>query len=253
MVAPVLYQSIKLTGSAGIFDHTTASYPKTNAEPSNIRLRISQTKTHNLTLVKNIDFVHHAESYCSEHWRSARLSVSHMRIMIDPLDSRLDQRWSPCACIHRIKPDKLILGIESTSTPHHWIKPTNKTIVLSNGSELVFPWDRHRITEFFKILPRRQLVLVFWSLPPKISSDTPWTMSTWELFQHAMLPTAIDGTASESVILVNIESTIAIQLESGEDPSLSCDIAKQDSEKMLRQYLRISPEEDGEALSITVQ
>lgn len=109
MVAPILYQSITLTGSTGIFDHTTASYRKTNAEYSNIPLRISQTKTHNLTLVINVDYEHHAESYCSEHWHSAKLSVSHMRVMIDPLDPRLDQRWSPCTCIHRIKPDKLIL------------------------------------------------------------------------------------------------------------------------------------------------
>ena len=93
MVAPILYQSIKFTGSTGIFDHTTASYPKTNANSSNIPLRVSQTKTHNLTLVKNADIVHHAESCCSEHWRSAKLSVSHMRVMIDPLEPQLDQRW----------------------------------------------------------------------------------------------------------------------------------------------------------------
>lgn len=157
MVAPILYQSIKLTGSAGIFDYTTASNRKIDADYNNIPLRISQTKTHNLTLVKNIDFVHHAESYCSEHWRSATLSVTHMRVMIDPLELRLDQQWSPCACIHRIEPVKLILEIESTSTPHHWLKTTDKTIILNNGSGLVIPWESRRITEFFKILPSRQL------------------------------------------------------------------------------------------------
>lgn len=82
-------------------------------------------------------------------------------------------------------------------------------------------------------------------------------MSTWKLFQHAMLATTLDGTASESVVLVNIGSVIANHLDPGGDPSLSCDIAKQDTEKkrdeMLERYLQTSPEESGEALCKTVQ
>jgi hypothetical protein len=244
LVAPILYRSIKLTGSTGIYDHTSTPYPQINIVQVVGSLRMTRTKAQNLAFIKNVKYIHHQQSSCLDTCRPAKLSTSLLELTVDPLNPTAHDGWSACRCTRNIMPDKLVMHCTPDKVLTSIRRSTNKTVILGNQTVQTSTWEGQRVSSIFLLPPIQQLVLIFWSTPPGFNPNPyrrppdPWAMSTWKHFQTGMFQDLISNNdGPKGIVLVNIESIIADHLDSDGDPRLACDISAQNHQERLNEML----------------
>lgn len=250
MVAPILYGSIKLTGSTGIYRNTTAAYQKTHAGQDDVLpIRKSQTKAQNFAFIKSVEYFHRPESSCLDSRRPRkRTSISLLQLTVDPYNTTAHNGWRACACTHDILPHKLVLHCTPDKVLTSIPRSMNKTVVLGNQTVQTSTWEGQRVSSIFLLPPIQQLVLIFWSHPPGFNPNPyrrppdPWAMSTWKHFQTGMIQDLISNGGPKNIVLVNIESIIADHLDPDGDSRLACDTSAQDHQErvdeMLLEYTR---------------
>jgi hypothetical protein len=208
IVAPILYHTLKLDGSKGVFDHVSPT--------KTIKGRKTLPKNRNLAHIKILDKVIHDPHGCRLHGKTQGLRVDMIRVIASADDYHLH---SPCDCLERIGHRKLLQRDWIFSYRAIPVRREIDTIIL--GPLLQLNGRRQ-----WRSLAQR-LVIVVRTGPTPPESDKVQNESNWKNFEDRLIDTLLqEPEFTRDITFVNTETFIArIAEPHGTENMSRCDLA----------------------------
>ena len=221
VVAPILYRTVTLSGSTGLFKHLK---PPWYHGP-----RTTQIKELNLAYITEVDYKVHSAATCSDRWtHRAVLPTSVLRILPRlPIGTGFQE----CRCARAFLPRKLISPRELS---HFWYlclantvnTPVDKVVVVSEYF-IQDPLSVCGLTAFAS--QSGALVLVLWSDPQGPGAGTDPTLDLWRHFQADTIAGARSNRDHPmDIVIVNMEQVAGRYLGLTGDPSEWCELISED-------------------------
>jgi len=201
--APLLYRSVVLNGSTGLFNYTSSTVA------NELESRISQTKDCNLDYIDDVEFeMHYVSHYsrCSDAQSTRRqLNVSLLQIWIDPADVA----WKCCSCLRGIVPRKLVFHnrVDFVASSDQVNPAIDKTVVTTHH---VFENEYCEMWQFLPYAPKSgPMVIIFWSPPSDANEISELRVKLWKEMQEYLVEGAETGPYPQEMVFVNIEGIAA--------------------------------------------